>query len=220
MVLAVAFGSIVAVGLTIFTALGALLIGTSTIGIVSGFVSMPSIATIVATMIGLGVGIDYALFILSRHRQNIADGMPVPVAVGRANATAGLSVLFAGLTVIVAIVGLQVSGIPMMTSMGWATAVMVAITMLAAITLLPALLGIAGRRVNSLRIPFLGRKDPNDHDTKSARWAARVVARPVRYGVISAAVLALLALPVFSMRLGFADAGNDAPRRRRARPTT
>jgi putative drug exporter of the RND superfamily len=211
LVLAVAFGSIVAVGLPIFTALGALLVGTSSIGIVSGVVAMPSIATIVATMMGLGVGIDYALFILSRHRQNIADGMPVPVAVGRANATAGLSVLFAGLTVIVAIVGLQVSGIPMMTAMGWATAIMVAVTMLAAITLLPALLGVAGRRVNSLRIPFLGRKDPNDHDTKSARWAARVVARPVRYGVVSATILALLALPVFSMRLGFADAGNDAP---------
>src|SRR4051794_5554105 len=211
LVLAVAFGSVVAVGLPIFTALGALLVGTSAIGILSGAVSMPTIATIVATMMGLGVGIDYALFILSRHRQNIADGMPVPIAVGRANATAGLSVLFAGLTVIVAIVGLQVSGIPMMTAMGWATAVMVAVTMLAAITLLPALLGIAGRRVNSARIPFLGSKDPNDHDTASARWAARVVARPVRYGVISAAVLALLAVPVFSMRLGFADAGNDAP---------
>jgi putative drug exporter of the RND superfamily len=210
-VLAVSFGSIVAVGLPIFTALGALLIGASVIGIVSGAVSMPNVATIVATMIGLGVGIDYALFILSRHRQNIANGLPVPVAVGRANATAGLSVLFAGLTVIVAIAGLQVSGIPMMTAMGWASAIMVAVTMAAAVTLLPALLGIAGRRVNSLRIPFLGRKDANDPDTRSARWAQRVVARPVRYGVVSAGILAVLALPVFSMHLGFADAGNDAP---------
>jgi putative drug exporter of the RND superfamily len=210
-VLAVAFGSIVAVGLPIATALAALLVGTSAIAIVGGLVSMPSIATIVATMVGLGVGIDYALFVLSRHRQNIANGMPVPVAVGRANATAGLSVLFAGLTVIVAIAGLQVSGIPMMTAMGWATAIMVAVTMLAAMTLLPALLGVAGRRVNSLRIPFLGRKDANDPDTRSARWASRVVARPVRYGIVSAGILAVLALPVFSMTLGFADAGNDAP---------
>jgi putative drug exporter of the RND superfamily len=210
-ILTLAFGSIIAIGLPIFTALGALLVGTSAIGIASGVVSMPSIATIIATMMGLGVGIDYALFILSRHRHNIAEGMPVPVAVGRANATAGLSVLFAGLTVIVAIAGLQVSGIPMMTAMGWATAIMVAVTMLAAVTLLPALLGIAGRRVNSLRLPFLGRKDPNDPDTKSARWASRVVAHPVRYGVVASGVLVLLALPVFSMRLGFADAGNDAP---------
>ena len=96
-------------------------------------------------MIGLGVGIDYALFILARHRQNLESGMPVPEAIGRANATAGLSVLFAGITVVLAIAGLQVSGIPMMTMMGWASAIMVAITMLAAVTLLPALLGIAGQ---------------------------------------------------------------------------
>jgi RND superfamily putative drug exporter len=211
LVLTVAFGSIVAVGLPIATALCALLVGTSAIAIASGFFSIPSIATIVAVMMGLGVGIDYALFVLSRHRHNIAEGMPVPVAVGRANATAGLSVLFAGMTVIVAIAGLQVSGIPMMTMMGWATAIMVAITMLAAITLLPALLGVAGRRVNSLRIPFVRAKDANDPDTKSARWASRVVSKPVRYGTSAAIVLALLALPTFGMRLGFADAGNDNP---------
>ena len=93
-------------------------------------------------MLGLGVGIDYALFILSRHRQNLDDGMTVPEAIGQANSTAGLSVLFAGVTVIVAIAGLQVSGVPMMTVMGWASALMVLITMLAAITLLPAILGI------------------------------------------------------------------------------
>ncbi len=79
---------------------------------------MPSITTIVATMLGLGVGIDYALFILARHRQNLAEGMPVPEAVGRANATAGLSVLFAGITVVVAIASLQVAGIPMLTDDG------------------------------------------------------------------------------------------------------
>jgi RND superfamily putative drug exporter len=210
-VLAVAFGSVIAVGLPIVTALAALLIGTSTIAILSGVLAVPSIATTVAVMMGLGVGIDYALFILSRHRQNIADGMPVPVAVGRANATAGLSVLFAGLTVIVAIAGLQVSGIPMMTMMGWSTAIMVAVVMLAAVTLLPALLGVVGRRVNSLRIPFVKAKAANDPDTVSARWASRVVARPARYGAVTALILALLAIPALSMRLGFADAGNDSP---------
>ena len=92
-------------------------------------------------MLGLGVGIDYALFILSRHRQNLAAGQSVPVAIGRANATAGLSVLFAGVTVIVAILGLKVSGIPMMEMMGYGSAIMVAVVMLASITLLPAMLG-------------------------------------------------------------------------------
>ena len=170
---------------------------------------MPEIATIVAMMMGLGVGIDYALFILARHRQNLESGMPVPEAIGRANATAGLSVLFAGTTVVLAIAGLQVSGIPMMTMMGWASALMVAITMLAAVTLLPALLGIAGKRVNSLRVPFIKQKPANNPRSKSARWTAKVVAKPVRYGAVAAIVLAVLAIPTFSMQLGFPDAGND-----------
>ena len=172
---------------------------------------MPEIATIVAMMMGLGVGIDYALFILARHRQNLESGMPVPEAIGRANATAGLSVLFAGITVVLAIAGLQVSGIPMMTMMGWASAIMVAITMLAAVTLLPALLGLAGKRVNSLRVPFIKQKPAYDPRSQSARWTAQVVAKPVRYGAAAAIMLGVLAIPVFAMRLGFADAGNDAP---------
>jgi len=208
-VLAVAFGSLVAMSLPIIVALVAILIGVSTIGFLSGLVAVPEIASIVGLMLGLGVGIDYALFILARHRQNLESGTPVPEAVGQANATAGLSVLFAGTTVIVAIAGLQVSGVPMMTMMGWASAVMVAITMLAAITLLPALLGLVGRKVNSARIPFIKQRPAYDPESKSSRWAARVVARPVRYGVIAAVVLGVLAAPVFSMRLGFADAGND-----------
>ena len=137
-VLAIAFGSLVAMSLPIVVALIGLLVGLSSIGLLSGVLAVPEIATIVAMMMGLGVGIDYALFILARHRQNIESGTPVPEAIGNANATAGLSVLFAGSTVVLAIAGLQVSGIPMMTMMGWASAVMVAITMLAAVTLLPA----------------------------------------------------------------------------------
>ena len=150
-VLLVAFGSVVATSLPIVTALTAILIGSSIIGILSGLIAVPKVATVVGLMLGLGVGIDYALFVLSRHRQNLSQGMSVPEATGRANATAGLSVLFAGVTVVVAIAGMQISGIPMLAVMGWASALMVAVTMLAALTLLPALLGLAGRRVNSLR---------------------------------------------------------------------
>jgi putative drug exporter of the RND superfamily len=210
-VLAVSFGSLVAMSLPIVVALIALLTGLSGIGILSGALAMPEIATIVATMMGLGVGIDYALFILARHRQNLEAGMPVPDAVARANATAGLSVLFAGTTVIVAIAGLQVSGVPMMTMMGWASALMVLMVMLASITLLPALLGVAGKRVNSLRVPFVKRHPANNPRSRSARWAARVVAKPKRYGAVAAVLLGVLAAPVFSMHLGFLDAGNDAP---------
>jgi putative drug exporter of the RND superfamily len=209
-VLVVAFGSLVAMSIPIVVALVGLMIGVSTIGIVSGQVGVPEIATIVAIMLGLGVGIDYALFILSRHRQHLDEGMPVPEAIGRANATAGLSVLFAGVTVLVAIAGLQVSGIPMMTMMGWASALMVGIIVLAAITLLPAVLGIVGRKVNSLRVPFIKQKPANDPRSKSARWAAKVVAKPVRFAVVASVILGVLAAPVFAMRLGFADAGNDA----------
>jgi RND superfamily putative drug exporter len=210
-ILAVAFGSLVAMSLPIVTALVAIVVGSSAIGIMSGLVPVPQITGIVAMMLGLGVGIDYALFILSRHRQNLAAGQSVPVAIGRANATAGLSVLFAGVTVIVAILGLKVSGIPMMTMMGYGSAIMVAVVMLASITLLPAMLGVVKHRVNSARVPFVKPKPADNPDAASARWAARVVASPVRYGGAAALLLALLAIPVFSMHLGFADAGNDAP---------
>jgi putative drug exporter of the RND superfamily len=210
-VLAIAFGSLVAMSLPIVVALVGLLVGLSAIGLVSGVLAVPEIATIVAMMMGLGVGIDYALFILARHRQNLEAGTPVPEAIGGANATAGLSVLFAGSTVVLAIAGLQVSGIPMMTMMGWASALMVAITMIAAVTLLPAMLGIAGKRVNSLRVPFIKQRPANDPRSKSARWTAKVVARPVRYGAVATIILAVLAIPTFSMRLGFPDASNDAP---------
>jgi RND superfamily putative drug exporter len=131
-VLVFAFGSLVAMSLPIATALVGIGVGSSVIGLMSGFLPMPSIAGVVGLMLGLGAGIDYALFILARHRQNLASGLSVPVAIGRANATAGQSVLFAGLTVIIAILGLNVAGIPMMSMMGYASAVMVAITMVAA----------------------------------------------------------------------------------------
>jgi RND superfamily putative drug exporter len=208
-VLAVAFGSVVAMGLPIGVALLAILVGSSALGILAGFAPVPQIATVIGLMLGLGVGIDYALFILSRHRQNLDAGMAVPEAVGRANATAGLSVVFAGATVMLAIVGVQVSGIPMLAMMGWGAAIMVAVTVLAAITLLPALLGLAGRRVDSLQIPLLRRRPAGDPASGSARWVAHVLRRPVATGAAAAVVLAVLAIPVLSMRLGFPDAGND-----------
>ncbi|WP_192582890.1 MMPL family transporter [Streptomyces albicerus] len=210
-ILAVAFGSLVAMSLPIVVALVAILIGFSTIGVISGLMAVPEIATIVAMMLGLGIGIDYALFVLTRHRQNLANGMAVPEAVGRANSTAGLSVLFAGVTVIVAITGLQLSGLRMLTVIGWASAIMVTVTLLAALTLLPAMLGLAGRRVNSLRIPFVKPKPAYNPKSKSSRWSAKVVAQPVRYGAAALVLLGVLTVPVFSMHLGFPDAGNDAP---------
>ena len=133
------------------------------------------------------------------------------MAIGRANATAGLSVLFAGVTVIVAIAGLKVSGIPMMTMMGWASAIMVAVTMLAAITLLPALLGIVKHKVNSARIPFIKQKPAYNPNAEVRPLGQRSSPRRFATAVSPPWSSAILAIPVFSMRLGFADAGNDAP---------
>ena len=222
-ILAVAFGSLVAMSLPILAALLAIVIGSSTIGIMSGFVAVPQITSVVAMMLGLGVGIDYALFILARHRQNLASGQSVPVAIGRANATAGLSVLFAGVTVIVAILGLKVSGIPMMAMMGYGSAIMVAVTMLAVDHAAPR---HARRRQahgsTAPRIPFIKPKPAYDPDVE-VRPLGRSAWWPSRSATASSAavVLGVLAIPVFSMHLGFSDAGNDAPSTRPpARPTT
>jgi RND superfamily putative drug exporter len=210
-VLLVAFGSLVAMSLPIAVALTAIGVSSSALGILAGVVAVPKMASVIGLMLGLGVGIDYALFVLARHRQNLDAGMSVEQAVGRANATAGLSVVFAGVTVVVAIAGVQLSGIPIIAMMGWGAALMVAVTMTAAVTLLPALLGIVGRRVNSLRVPFVRRTTASDPHSASARWASHVVTNPAPYAVGAVVLLAVLAVPAFSMRLGFADAGNDAP---------
>ena len=108
-------------------------------------------------MIGLGVGIDYALFVVTRHREQLAAGMTVHDSAGHANGTSGMAVVFAGTTVVIAICGLAVAGIPMVTAMGFASAVVVAVSVVAAITLLPALLGVAGTKINSLRLPWVKR---------------------------------------------------------------
>ncbi|MGH8970860.1 MAG: MMPL family transporter, partial [Actinomycetes bacterium] len=117
----------------------------------------------------------------------------------------------AGITVVVAIASLQTAGIPMLTTMGWGSALMVAVTMVASVTLLPGLLGLVGRRVNSLRVPFVRPKPANDLHTRSGRWAARVVARPVRYAVVATVLLGILAAPAFALRIGFPDDGNAVP---------
>ena len=204
-VLLIAFGSLVAMSLPLGVALVSLLIGSSTIGLLSGHVDIPTSATLVGSMLGLGVGIDYALFVLSRHRENLEAGLSTHEAAGRANATAGLSVLFAGSTVILAIAGLQVAGVPMISAMGWSSALMVAVTVVAALTLLPALLGVAGTRINSLRV--LPRR-PSTRGSWSGRWAQHVSDRPVRYLLATVALLGVAAAPVAGLRLGFPDDGN------------
>jgi putative drug exporter of the RND superfamily len=160
-------------------------------------------------MIGLGVGIDYALFIVTRHREHLHQGHTVEDAAGRAIATAGQAVLFAGTTVVIAICGLQFVGIPMVSMMGYATAVVVAVSVVAALTLLPAFMGFAGHRIDSWRVPFVKVSATGDEHAFASRWSRHVARHPWRYLLGSLALLGALALPFTSIRLGMTDAGND-----------
>jgi RND superfamily putative drug exporter len=210
-VLLVAFGSAVAMGIPIGTAVIGILVGLAGMKIVASVTDVPTVSEMLGMMIGLGVGIDYALFVVTRHRQHLHDGMAVDEAAATANATAGLAVLFAGATVVIAILGLKVAGMPAMTMIGVSIAVVVAVAMTAAVTLLPAFLGLAGTKIDRLSIHRRGRVTKPAHETLPGRWAHHVGRHPVRYAVASFGVLAAIALPVLSMRIGLADDSNARP---------
>ena len=213
-VLLVAFGSVIAMGIPIGTAVLGLAIGLSGIGILAGFISVPDVSPMLAAMIGLGVGIDYALFVVTRHRQHLHEGMPVAAAAGRANATAGQSVLFAGTTVVIALVGLILADIPAITTMGAAVAIVVIVAMAMAVTMLPAFLGMAGTKIDRLSVGRRGSSTTTSADdggsTISGRWASHVGQRPWPYALASLVALAALAVPVTQLRIGWADDGNAA----------
>ncbi len=209
-VLLFAFGSVLAMGLPLFTALLGLGIGLGGITLMSAFMDLSSEAPTLATMIGLAVGIDYALFIVTRHRQNLADGFSVEESAARANATAGSAVVFAGGTVVIAISGLAVVGIPFLTVMGLAAAATVSIAVLVAISLLPALLGLVGTNIDRWKAPFTKtRTSFADHETLGHRWARTVTARPGVSLVAGLAVMGVLAIPMLDMRLGMTDDGTQ-----------
>ncbi|MFE4000439.1 MMPL family transporter [Nocardioides sp. YIM B13467] len=204
-VLLIAFGSFVAMGLPIGMALFGLVIGITSMKLVTYLVDIPAWAPELAAMVGLGVGIDYALFLVTRHRENLAAGMPVPEAVGRALATAGQAVIFAGGTVVVAILGLLVAGIPFVTGGGVAISAMVLVMVLASVTLLPALLGLAGHRINGRRRRVeMGAHRPS---TGWYRWGAHVTRNATAYLVGGAVLMIALAAPVLALDLGFPDDG-------------
>jgi len=210
-VLLLSFGSVLAMGLPLLTALIGLGIGLAGIGALSAVVDLASVAPTLATMIGLAVGIDYALFIVTRHRQNLAEGLDVDEAAARATATAGGAVVFAGATVVIALAGLAVIGIPFLTTMGLAAAGVVAIAVLVAITLLPALLGFVGHGIDRFRLPGLKNRTGGAHEgaTFGSRWARRVIDHPVAALTAGLAVMGLLAVPLLSLRLGMPDAGSE-----------
>jgi putative drug exporter of the RND superfamily len=206
-ILLFAFGTATAMVLPIVTAVVGLATSLAVIKLLGHVAQVPSVAPTLATMIGLGVGIDYALFLVTRHKLQLRDGMEMRESIARATATAGGAVLFAGTTVVIALVSLLASGIPLVGTMGYSAAVAVVVAVLAAITLLPALLGALGPRINSLRVK-LGRTHPDDHQPHGwARWARGVAARPWRSLVASLAILIVLAIPVLNLDLGSSDNG-------------
>ncbi|MEU0372467.1 MMPL family transporter [Streptomyces sp. NPDC006283] len=206
-VLVITFGSMVAAGLPLLTAIIGVGIGISTITALANVLDLGSTTATLATMIGLAVGIDYALFIVSRYRAELAEGREREDAAGRAVGTAGSAVVFAGLTVVIALVGLAVVNIPMLTKMGFAAAGTVVIAVLIALTLIPALLGFAGKRV-------LGRKvrkgkPVSDKPNAGTRWARFVLRRPVAVLLAGVVGLGAIAVPAASLEMGLPDDGSQ-----------
>jgi RND superfamily putative drug exporter len=207
-VLFITFRSIVATALPLGVAVVGLVTGLSIVGLLSAVIAIPSMAPRLGTMIGLGVGIDYALFVLSRHRDQLDRGMDVTESIGRTNATAGQAVVVAGGTVVVAILGLQLAGIPFVSALGYSASIVVAVAVLVAITLLPALLGFAGQRVRA-RSHRGTEPLPEDGHSGWVRWAAWVAHHPWPTAIAATLILVTMAIPVLDMRLGQADAGTD-----------
>ncbi|MBH1933891.1 MMPL family transporter [Streptomyces sp. AV19] len=211
-VLFVVFGSLAASLLPIATALVG--VGTAAMGTVllSHVMTVAGFAPMLGTLIGLGVGIDYALFIVTRHRKGLRQGLPVPVAAERAVATTGRAVVFAGGTVCVALLGMLVLGLDFLVGVALAASLTVVLTVAASVTLLPALLGLIGHRA-------LGRRErrrlahegprPEPPTGLAARWSAFVERHPKALGAVAGAVMLVLALPTLSLHLGTSDQGTD-----------
>ena len=207
-ILLVAFGSILAMGLPILTALFGIGVGLAVVGLISHLTSVPDFATQLAAMIGLGVGIDYALFIVTRYRQGLHDGLDPEDAVITALDTAGRAVLFAGTTVVISLLGMLLIGITFIGGLGVGAAGVVAVTMLASITLLPALLGFVGRNIDKFKLPGTG-KMRDSRTTAGYRWGHFLQRHPMPFVVLGLATLLVLAVPAFSIRLGSSDESNS-----------
>ncbi len=254
-VLILSFGSVLAMGLPIGVALFGVGTGAGVIALVSNLTTMPDFAPTLGAMIGLGVGIDYALFIVTRYREGTRAGLSPEDATVRAMDTAGRAVTFAGITVVVSLLGMLLIGLAFVSGLGIGAAIVVAVTLAASLTLLPAMLGIAGHRVEVTRyrgliaagfvalallgvglgiralligapialvvlllgaipgVPFLGREVPKRRqkpvrETFSYRWAHLVQDHPIISLLVGGGLLVLLAVPVFSLQLGFSDEGN------------
>jgi RND superfamily putative drug exporter len=207
-ILLIAFGSLLAMGLPIATALFGVGCGVAIIGFLTNILAVPEFTPLIASLIGIGVGIDYALLIVTRYRSGLAEGLEPREAVILAVDTSGRAVIFAGGTVVISLLGMLLMNLDFMRSVAVAAVAAVLFTMAAAVTLLPAFLGFVGRNIDRFGLPH---RSTDDHDvTKSFwyKWSRVIQKHPWPALVASAALLIALAIPVFSYQLGFSDAGN------------
>ena len=203
-ILTLTFGTVVSMLLPILNAIVALLATLAIIRMLGHVATVPTVAPTLATMIGLGVGIDYALFIVTRHFRGMNEGLSIDESIARAAATSGGAVFFAGGTVTIALVSLAVAGIPLIATMGFMAAVAVVIAVLAALTLLPAVLAITGPRIDSLRVRAQ-RPESQAHEGLWAKWANEIARYPLLAGLAALAILIPLTIPLLSLNLGQQD---------------
>ena len=209
-ILLIAFGSLLAMGLPIVTAVCGIMCGLAIVRLLANFMAVPDFASQVAAMIGIGVGIDYALFIVTRYRNGLHDGLDPENAVVLALTTAGRAVLFAGCTVVISLLGMFLMGISFVRGLAVGASLAVLVTMAATVTLLPAFLGFIGRNVDRFSIHRRRRAAAAvPRESLWHRWSRIVQARPWPAFLGALAILVALAIPVFSLRMGSTDAGNN-----------
>ncbi len=208
LILLLAFGSVVAMGLPILMALFGLAIAFGSLDLISHLITIPTFGPELAAILGIGVGIDYALFIVTRYRSELADGKSPVDAVASTFATAGTAVLFAGATVIISLLGLILVGLAYITGAAIAAVTSVLLVLTAALTLLPAVLGLLGQRIDSLRLPGFAASKGSGSFGIWWRWSRRVQAHPWLVSTAAFLSLMVLAVPLVSLRLGFGDNGN------------
>lgn len=216
-ILLIAFGSVVASGLPIVTALFGLGVGSMLVGLLTAVVAVPDWAPAVSNLLAIGVGIDYALLVLTRFRDALDRDPDVHAALVESLTTAGRSVMIAGGTVVIAVLGLFLVGVEYMRGTALATGIAVLVVMVTAVTLLPALLALLGPRVNKWKLPGVKsaherrmREQDLDHLPLAARWSRHVQRRPWPMAIVATAVLLALSIPALNMNLGFPDASNNA----------
>ncbi|MEX1104454.1 MAG: MMPL family transporter, partial [Dehalococcoidia bacterium] len=208
-ILLIAFGSVVAMGLPLGAALFGLGAGFSVIALGANVFNFPDFSPAFAAMIGLGVGIDYSLLVVTRYREGLHAGMSVEEAIVKAVTTSGRAVIFAGIVVTISFLGLWIMGLPFVGALGTAGAIVVLMAVLVALTLMPALLSLSGHRIDRWRVPFLHSTEGVDLNSGWYRLAKGIQRRPLPVFLGSTAVLLFLAIPILDMDLGFTDAGNQ-----------